>query len=323
MKTYILTVLFALVGMTASAMSFERAQEEALYLTDKMAYELNLNDQQYNDAYEINLDYFLSISTYNDLGGVYYKHRLYDLRCIMHDWQYDLLMATDYFLRPILWHAGSWFFPIYTHYARGHFYFGRPGVYISYRGGHGHYYHSSGFYTSRRPVWNGGLRGHDMGRVVPSRRIDGRGYHFNTPSRGGQHGVSGGMRGMEPGRGSQISGQRGMEPGRGSQISGQRSMDSGRDNHTNGMRGQSFDNSSSRISRGGEMSNPRGGQMNGSSRGSVTGNSPVNGSRGSQMRGGMNSQTRSNMSGSQVRSGMNSGQMRGNTGSGQAHSGRR
>ena len=28
------------------AMSYERAREEALYLTDKMAYELNLNDQQ-------------------------------------------------------------------------------------------------------------------------------------------------------------------------------------------------------------------------------------------------------------------------------------
>lgn len=38
-----------------NAMSYEEARDRARFLTDKMAYELNLNDQQYNDAYEINL----------------------------------------------------------------------------------------------------------------------------------------------------------------------------------------------------------------------------------------------------------------------------
>ena len=119
MKKLVLSLMMMAAWMGASAMSFERAQAEALYLTDKMAYELNLNEQQYNDAYEINLDYFLRIDSPSDLYGNYYTYRLYDLRCILHDWQYSLLTAADYFLRPILWRAGGWYFPIYSYYNRG------------------------------------------------------------------------------------------------------------------------------------------------------------------------------------------------------------
>ena len=53
MKRYIITLIMAIATwQVANAMSYEQARQEALYLTDKMAYELNLNDQQYNDAYE-------------------------------------------------------------------------------------------------------------------------------------------------------------------------------------------------------------------------------------------------------------------------------
>ena len=54
-------VLAALLTMSvsASAMSYEQARNEALFLTDKMAYELNLTDAQYEAAYEINLDYLM------------------------------------------------------------------------------------------------------------------------------------------------------------------------------------------------------------------------------------------------------------------------
>ena len=38
---------------TISAMSYEQAREQALFLTDKMAYELNLTEEQYDAAYEI------------------------------------------------------------------------------------------------------------------------------------------------------------------------------------------------------------------------------------------------------------------------------
>ena len=68
-----------------NAMSYEEARDRARFLTDKMAYELNLNDQQYNDAYEINLDYLMNIRTASDASSVYLEYRnadfaLYPLR---------------------------------------------------------------------------------------------------------------------------------------------------------------------------------------------------------------------------------------------------
>ncbi len=186
-KLFFSLILSMAAWMGANAMSFNRAQAEALYLTDKMAYELNLNDQQYNDAYEINLDYFLRIDSPSDVAGMYYDYRLHDLRCILHDWQYSLLYATDYFLRPILWRAGGWYFPIYSYYNRGYFYYSHPTVYVSYRGGHSRYYHNAGFYTHRRPVWNGGLRGprmSDRGSSY-SHHSRGNGYHIDLNGRRG------------------------------------------------------------------------------------------------------------------------------------------
>lgn len=231
MKKFILSfVIMMAAWMGAKAMSFERAQAEALYLTDKMAYELNLNDLQYNDAYEINLDYFLSIGSPSDLYGVYYNHRINDLRCILYDWQYSLLFAADYFLRPVVWRAGHWFFPIYGHYNRGFFYYSYPSVYISYRGGHSRYYHHGGFYGDRRPVWNGGMRGHDMHRPSP-----GMGGRVGGPRPGGVR--SGGGRGYSidfGGRGGRSGGGNGgsVNPGGG---------------HSSGNHGNSFDGSSSRV----------------------------------------------------------------------------
>ena len=197
MKKLVLSLMMLAAWMGVNAMSFERAQEEALYLTDKMAYELNLNEQQYNDAYEINLDYFLRIDSPSDLYGDYYSYRLYDLRCILHDWQYSLLTAADYFLRPIVWRAGGWHFPIYSYYNRGYFYYSRPSVWVSYYGGHGRSYYRNGFYADRRPHWNGGLRGHDMhrpavghgGGIHGGRRISGNGYHIDFPGNHSGHNV--------------------------------------------------------------------------------------------------------------------------------------
>ena len=165
MKRFILSAMLLMAAwMGARAMSFERAQAEAFYLTDKMAYELNLNEQQYNDAYEINFDYFLRVDSPSDLYGNYYTYRLHDLRCILHDWQYALFSAADYFLRPVIWRSSGWFFPVYSYYNRSHFYYARPHVCLSYRGGHGRIHFRDGFYAHRRPVWNGGLRGHDRHR---------------------------------------------------------------------------------------------------------------------------------------------------------------
>ena len=96
MKRYIIPFLLIFATwQAANAMSYERAREEALYLTDKMAYELNLNDQQYNDAYEINLDYFLSLNSEADLYGDYLSYRLSDFRHILCDWQYSIMLAAE------------------------------------------------------------------------------------------------------------------------------------------------------------------------------------------------------------------------------------
>ena len=63
MKKFILAMvtLFTMTVSTASAMSYEQARQQALFLTDKMAYELNLTDDQYEAAYEVNLDYLMGV----------------------------------------------------------------------------------------------------------------------------------------------------------------------------------------------------------------------------------------------------------------------
>lgn len=131
--------LAAFVTMTiqASAMSYEQAREQALFLTDKMAYELNLTDDQYEAAYEVNLDYLMSIDDHSDLFGVYWTQRNLDLSYILLDWQYRSYVSASYFYRPLYWDAGYWHFGIYARYPhRDYFYFGRPHFYVSYSGGH-------------------------------------------------------------------------------------------------------------------------------------------------------------------------------------------
>ena len=303
MKKFILSAVFMMAAwMGVNAMSFERAQAEALYLTDKMAYELNLNDQQYNDAYEINLDYFISVDSPSDLYGVYYNHRLGDLRCILHDWQFSLLMAADYFLRPVIWRAGGWYFPIYGYYTRGYFYYSRPSVWVSYYGGHSHAYHHSGFYAQRRPVWNGGLRGHDMHRPSPhvggrtggirpggTRPGGGRGYHIDVNGRRGDGMNSGGGR-NNPGGHSNPGGGRSNPDGHsnpgGHGNPGGGSMNPG-GNHSGGNsphRGNSFDGSSSR--RSGSYFSPSGGSQRVSSGSSFGGGTRSGGSFGGGHSGG-------------------------------------
>ena len=63
---FTLAALF-FISVSASAMSYRQARQQALFLTDKMAYELNLTDDQYEAAYEINLDYLMRINDYDDL----------------------------------------------------------------------------------------------------------------------------------------------------------------------------------------------------------------------------------------------------------------
>lgn len=139
MKKFIiaLVAMFTMTFTTASAMSYEQARQQALFLADKMAYELNLTDDQYEAAYEVNLDYLMGINTYDDLYGVYWRQRNLDLSYILLDWQFRAFCNATYFYRPLYWDGGYWHFGIYARYPRrDYFFFGRPHFYVSYRGDH-------------------------------------------------------------------------------------------------------------------------------------------------------------------------------------------
>ena len=135
MKRLLLSLLLAVAALLpAGAMSYEEARDRAWYLTDKMAYELNLTQEQYDRAYQINLDYLLSIQTASDCLGPYWTYRNADLRCVLLDWQYELFTTLDYFFRPVRWVTSAWYFPILARYRVDFFYFPRPTVYVSYHG---------------------------------------------------------------------------------------------------------------------------------------------------------------------------------------------
>ena len=116
-------------------MSYNAAKNEALFLSDKMAYELNLTAAQYEAVYEINLDYLMSLNGNGDVFGIWWDRRNTDLRYVLNSWQYDRFVALSHFYRPVAWKAGSWTFTVYSHYNRGHFYNDRPTVFVTYKGG--------------------------------------------------------------------------------------------------------------------------------------------------------------------------------------------
>ena len=181
MKKYIIAIIALMSSFftTADAMSYEQARVQALFLTDKMAYELNLNEAQYEAVYEINLDYLMSVNTCDDVYSRYWTIRNTDLSYILMDWQYTAYCAAHYFYRPIWWDAGYWHFGIYARYPhRDYYFFGRPKFYVTYRGGHSwhsnggrSWYHGRDFgtrnhgnFSGMRDGWNRGeYRGHGGG----------------------------------------------------------------------------------------------------------------------------------------------------------------
>ena len=136
------------LGSSKNAMSYNVAKNEALFLSDKMAYELNLTDAQYNAVYEINLDYLMSVDRHDDVFGIWWNRRNADLRLVLATWQFDKYMTLNYFYRPISWHNGAWLLHVYDHYTRGRFYKAHPSVFVSYRGGHNR--KPNHFYADRR-----------------------------------------------------------------------------------------------------------------------------------------------------------------------------
>ena len=130
--------MMMVMTISANAMSYNAAKHEALFLSDKMAYELNLTAAQYEAVYEINLDYLMSLNGRADIFGIWWDRRNADLRYVLNSWQYDKYVALSHFYRPVAWKAGGWTFAVYSHYNRGHFYNDRPKVFVTYKGGNNH-----------------------------------------------------------------------------------------------------------------------------------------------------------------------------------------
>ena len=197
MKRYLLTLLIVLAGtLSAKAISYNEARDRAWFLTDKMAYELNLTPDQYDRVYQVNLDYFMSIAYEADCYGVYWNYRDTDLRYILWDWQYRLYVTLDYFYRPIRWIRAAWHYPICDHYRYGYYYYERPRVYVSYHGcnwkrrGHNDVSPYRGWRAERGPGMrdrydNNRPSGRPGTHNEPSRPSNGR-YDGNHNNKGGR-----------------------------------------------------------------------------------------------------------------------------------------
>ena len=155
--------------ITANAMSYNMAKNEALFLSDKMAYELNLTSAQYDAVYEINLDYMMSVNGLHDVYGTWWNRRNPDLMYVLTVVQYNKYKEISYFYRPLTWKNGNWTFNIYSHYTnKNHFYKARPNVFVSYRGGNNH--KDVRYYADKKMDKNGGTKAGKHGDVKKDHR---------------------------------------------------------------------------------------------------------------------------------------------------------
>ena len=270
-KMFFALMTMLTLSVTASAMSYEQARNEALFLTDKMAYELNLTDEQYEAAYEINLDYLMGVTGRNDVFGTYWERRNLDLSYILLDWQWNAFLAASYFYRPLYWEAGYWHFGIYRHYPRrDYFFFGRPHFYATYRGGHawhviggrGYYHGHSNIYRAphrehfgMHDRWN---RGDFRGSRNSSTRITGHRDNHRIEGNHGDHRRIEGNRNYDNSR--RYDGNRHSDNNR--RYDGNRNNDMNR--HGSGSINGSRDRSSSISRFGGNMSTSRNSSFGGS-----------------------------------------------------------
>lgn len=136
MRRFLIFAVMALGVLASHAIPFEEARREALFLTDKMAYELNVNEAQYEALYEINLDYLMSLSSSRDVKGTHLNRRNYDINCVLTPMQYSKFYKGDYFYTPAKWDAGV-VLKVYTRYPdRSKMYRKAPYSYSVYRGSH-------------------------------------------------------------------------------------------------------------------------------------------------------------------------------------------
>lgn len=135
MKKLFFLLLLSTAALAVRAMSFSEAQRHALFLSDKMAYELGLTERQYEAVYEINLDYLLSVER-GSVYGEWWRRRNVEMRRILNSGQYLEYERAYRFYRPVHWKDGAWHYGVYGYYTDySRMYRPRPRVYASYRGG--------------------------------------------------------------------------------------------------------------------------------------------------------------------------------------------
>ena len=143
--------------ISASALSSSKARRYSLYLSDKMAYELDLTADQYEAVYQINYDYFRQVYTQFDVD-IYWPERDLNMYYVLDWYQYEIYSLIDYFYNPITLTGSKWYLDVYSYYpSRYVFYRDRPLVYRSYRG---YYMTNPGYYrtiTYTHPVHYGNM----------------------------------------------------------------------------------------------------------------------------------------------------------------------
>jgi len=298
MKKIMFTLITMLaIATSAKAMSYEQARQEALFLTDKMAYELNLTDEQYEAAYEINLDYLMCVTNRDNVYGTYWERRNSDLYFVLHAWQWELFRAATYFYRPLRWYGGYWHFSIYARYPhRDYFYFGRPHFYVTYHGGHS--WHRNGgrsYYEHHTHHYRPSIAQHQH-----SGMRDGwnRGNYRSDNHHHGSVSHNGGSRHHNDGSASHNGGSRHHNDGSASHNGDSRHHNDGSASHNSGSSSSNFGGSRSSNfggSRGSSSSSSRAMAHNNSSHHSASASGASRSSAGSASRG---SSSRGNVGGS-------------------------
>lgn len=130
----------------AQPMNYESMRMNARFLTDRMAYTLNIRDPYViNTLYQINYDYIWGVNDYLDDVALGYRYDDFMAVCYSRDTALERLLGRalwltltgyDYFYRPISFINNRWAFGIYAHDSRyNHFYYAVPTHFHTYHGG--------------------------------------------------------------------------------------------------------------------------------------------------------------------------------------------
>lgn len=132
--------------------AYSPLQYEAIYLSDKMAYELGLNQAQYNAVYEINLDYLSNLTSTDDLLGSYWSRRNLDLAYVLSPAQYSAFTRINYFYQPVYFSDSHYYMGAYDKYG-DIYYYERPTNVNSYKGGRNRA--TTSYYANRKYTGSG------------------------------------------------------------------------------------------------------------------------------------------------------------------------